>query len=178
MIPTKPRDVQVAPIAAQTTLVRFRSWTRLKFEVEYALQRGTTANTYLIQADRCALIDPPGETFTALFLDALQARFDVTTLDFIVMSRGNPNCCATLKAPVEIAPQVTIVASNPGALVLKEALPELTQPIQTIRSEEDLDLGQGHVLKFIPTSNPRWPTSICTYDPATQVLFSAKYDVC
>jgi flavorubredoxin/flavin reductase (DIM6/NTAB) family NADH-FMN oxidoreductase RutF len=174
MIPAKPRDVQVAPIAAQTTLIRSRSWTRLKFEVEYALQRGTTANTYLIQADRCALIDPPGETFTALFLDALQARFDVTTLDFIVMSRVNPNRCATLKALVEIAPQVMIVASNPGALVLKEALPELTQSIQIVRSEEDLDLGQGHVLKFIPTSNPRWPTSICTYDPATQVLFSDK----
>jgi flavorubredoxin/flavin reductase (DIM6/NTAB) family NADH-FMN oxidoreductase RutF len=174
MIPTKPRDVQVAPIAAQTTLIRSRSWTRLKFEVEYALQRGTTANTYLLQADRCALIDPPGETFTALFLDALQARFDVTTLDFIVMSRVNPNRCATLKALVEIAPQVMIVASNPGALVLKEALPELTQSIQIVRSEEDLDLGQGHVLKFIPTSNPRWPTSICTYDPATQVLFSDK----
>jgi flavorubredoxin/flavin reductase (DIM6/NTAB) family NADH-FMN oxidoreductase RutF len=142
--------------------------------VEYALQRGTTANTYLIQADRCALIDPPGETFTALFMDALQARFDVTTLDFIVMSRVNPNRCATLKALVEIAPQVTIVASNPGALVLKEVLPELTQSIQIVRSEEDLDLGHGHVLKFIPTSNPRWPTSICTYDPATQVLFSDK----
>jgi flavorubredoxin/flavin reductase (DIM6/NTAB) family NADH-FMN oxidoreductase RutF len=90
------------------------------------------------------------------------------------MSRVNPNRCATLKALVEIAPQVTIVASNPGALVLKEALPELTQSIQIVRSEEDLDLGQGHVLKFIPTSNPRWPTSICTYDPATQVLFSDK----
>jgi flavorubredoxin/flavin reductase (DIM6/NTAB) family NADH-FMN oxidoreductase RutF len=174
MIPAKPRDVQVAPIAANTTLVRSRSWTRLKFEIEYALQRGTTANAYLIRADRFALLDPPGETFTELFLKALQDRVDPTTLDYIIMSRVNPNRCATLKALVAIAPQATIIASNPGAIVLKENLPELTQTVQTVRGEEELDLGQGHVLTFIPTSNPRWPTSVCTYDPATQILFSDK----
>jgi flavorubredoxin len=38
--------------------MRSRTWDRLKFEVEYSLQRGTTANSYLIQADKTALIDP------------------------------------------------------------------------------------------------------------------------
>jgi flavorubredoxin len=64
---TKQRDVQVLPIGAETTVLRSRTWDRLKFEIEYALQRGTTANSYLIRADKIALFDPPGESFTEIF---------------------------------------------------------------------------------------------------------------
>ncbi len=174
MADLKPRDVQVYPITTDTTILRSRSWSRLKFEIEYGLQRGTTANAYLIRADKLALLDPPGETFTELFLKAFQDRVDPATLDYIIMSRVNPNRCATLKALLDIAPQATIVASNPGAIVLKENIENLTQTVQTVKGEEELDLGQGHILTFIPTSNPRWPTSICTYDQATQILFSDK----
>lgn len=52
------RDVQIYSIAAGTTVLRCRSWNRLRFEIEYALERGTTANSYLIEGDRTALIDP------------------------------------------------------------------------------------------------------------------------
>ncbi|WP_404789933.1 diflavin flavoprotein [Altericista sp. CCNU0014] len=175
MAEAKPRDVQVMPIAAETTILRSRSWTRLKFEIEYGLQRGTTANTYLLRADRVALIDPPGETFTALFLRSLQDRIDPTTIDYIIMGRVNPNRCVTLKALLAIAPQAVVIASNPGSIVLKEALPELTPTVQIVRGDETLDLGRGHRLSLIPTSTPRWPTSICTYDAATQILFSDKF---
>jgi flavorubredoxin len=175
MTTAKPRDVQVMPIAPETTILRSRSWTRLKFEIEYGLQRGTTANSYLIRADKVALVDPPGETFTELFLDALQARFDPATIDYIIMSRVNPNRCETLKALLDIAPQAIIIASNPGAIVLKETLPNLVPKVKIVRGDETLDLGQGHLLSLSQTSTPRWPTSICTYDPATQILFSDKF---
>jgi flavorubredoxin/flavin reductase (DIM6/NTAB) family NADH-FMN oxidoreductase RutF len=175
MAEAKPRDVQVLPIAAETTILRSRSWTRLKFEIEYGLQRGTTANAYLLCADRVALIDPPGETFTELFLQSLQKRIDPTTIDYIIMGRVNPNRCVTLKALLAIAPQAVVIASNPGSIVLKEALPDLTPKVQIVRGDETLDLGQGHLLSLIPTSTPRWPTSICTYDAVTQILFSDKF---
>jgi hypothetical protein len=32
MTPTKPRDVQIAEIAPNTTVLRSRTWERLKFE--------------------------------------------------------------------------------------------------------------------------------------------------
>ncbi|NCR45289.1 MAG: FprA family A-type flavoprotein, partial [Microcystis aeruginosa SX13-01] len=50
----KPRDVQVAPIAADTFVFRSRTWDRLKFEIEYGLQKGTTANSYLIKSEKVA----------------------------------------------------------------------------------------------------------------------------
>ena len=47
-INNRSRDVQTAEIADQTWVFRSRTWDRLKFEIEYARQRGTTANSYLI----------------------------------------------------------------------------------------------------------------------------------
>lgn len=174
---SKPRDVQVLPIAAQTTVMRSRSWSRLRFEIEYAREKGTTANSFVIQADKMALFDPPGGSFTEIFLQALQERFDPAKLDYVILGHVNPNRMETLKSLLEIAPQVTLVCSNPAALTLREAFKASGQPlnIQVIKSADDsLDLGMGHVLQFIPTPNPRWPDHLCTFDAQTLVLFTDK----
>ncbi|BAT51451.1 Flavin reductase-like, FMN-binding [Nostoc sp. NIES-3756] len=170
----KPRDVQVLPIGTDTTVLRSRSWTRLRFEIEYALAKGTTANSYLIQGDKLALIDPPGETFTQIYLDALRKRLDITTIDYVILGHVNPNRAATLKALLEIAPQITFVCSNPGAINLRGALENPDLPILIMRGDETLDLGKGHDLQFIPTPNPRYADELCTYDPQTEILYTDK----
>jgi flavorubredoxin/flavin reductase (DIM6/NTAB) family NADH-FMN oxidoreductase RutF len=174
MTDPKPRDVQVLPIAADTIVLRSRSWTRLRFEIEYALGRGTTANSYLITADKIALIDPPGETFTQIYLEALQQRLDLSRLDYVILGHVNPNRAITLKALLEVAPQITFVCSNPGAINLRGALPEHDLKIIVMRGEETLDLGKGHNLQFIPTPSPRWPDQLCTYDPQIEILYTDK----
>ncbi|MCX7596723.1 MAG: diflavin flavoprotein [Fischerella sp.] len=174
MTSTKPRDVQILPIATDTTILRSRSWTRLRFEIEYALAKGTTANSYLIQGDKIALIDPPGETFTQIYLDALQQRIDLKQIDYVILGHVNPNRAATLKVLLERAPQITFVCSNPGAINLRGALENQDLSILVKRGEETLDLGKGHHLQFIPTPNPRYPDQLCTYDPQTKILYTDK----
>ncbi|MGL5878742.1 MAG: FprA family A-type flavoprotein, partial [Xenococcaceae cyanobacterium] len=174
MLETKPRDVQVLPIGIDTTIVRSRSWTRLRFEIEYALAKGTTANSYFIQGDKTALIDPPGETFSQIYLEALQQRFDLKSLDYVILGHVNPNRAATLKALLELAPQITFICSNPGAKNLRTILEDRELSILVMRGEETLDLGGGHLLQFIPTPNPRYPDHLCTYDPQTEVLYTDK----
>ncbi|GAC1502276.1 MAG: diflavin flavoprotein [Chamaesiphon sp.] len=174
MTETKPRDVQVLPIGADTTIMRSRTWDRLKFEIEYARKRGTTANSFLIESDKTALIDPPGESFTEKFLAALRQRFDLTLLDYVILGHVNPNRAITLKALLELAPQITFVCSNPGAIALRTALPEQDLNILVMRGEETLDLGRDHHLQFIPTPSPRWPDSLCTHDSQSEILFTDK----
>ncbi len=174
MTTNKPRDVQVLPIGTDTTILRSRSWTRLRFEIEYALAKGTTANSYVIQADKTALIDPPGETFTPIYLEALLSRIDVKNIDYVILGHVNPNRAATLKALLELAPQITFVCSNPGAINLRGALENPDLQILVMRGEETLDLGKGHYLQFIPTPNPRYPDELCTYDRQTEILYSDK----
>jgi flavorubredoxin/flavin reductase (DIM6/NTAB) family NADH-FMN oxidoreductase RutF len=171
----RSRDVQVAEIAQDTTVLRSRTWDRLKFEVEYSLQHGTTSNSYWIQAEKTALFDPPGESFTDIYLHELQQYINWQKLNYVILGHVNSNRIATIKALLEWAPQVTLVCSRPGAITLQAAFPERESQILGIRGEETLDLGKGHDLAFIPTPTPRHPDELCTFDPATQILFTDKF---
>lgn len=207
----KARDVQILPIAADTTAYRSRSWNRLRFEIEYAREKGTTANSYLIRADKSALIDPPGGSFTTIFLNALNnptpdvetkprlpfwsdvwaqvrwvvqqhqdtqlAAFELETLNYIILGHVNPNRAETLKAILAIAPQVTLVCSNPAAQTLKTALPDASLNLKVMKggTGEVLDLGRGHRLRFVPIPTPRYPDGLATYDPKTEILYTDKF---
>ena len=179
--PTGRRDVQVLPIAADTTALRSRSWNRLRFEIEYALEKGTTANTYLIRGNQTALIDPPGDSFQEKFIEALKQEIDLKDIDYIVLGHTNPNRIKTLKALLPLTPHATVICSNPAAITLTAAIKdddgaEINNTIQPVKSGnfQDLDLGQGHHLQFILTPTPRWPGGLCTYDSYSEVLFSGK----
>ncbi len=174
----RPRDVQILTLAPQITLFRSRSWQRLRFEQEYALQKGTTANSYLIQAEQTALIDPPGETFTSIYLEQLEQVLNLETLDYVILGHINKNRAATLQVLLEKNPELTLLCSNPAALTLRALFPERDLNLTLVRAQETLDLGQGHQLHFLITPTPRWPDLMCTYDPSTQILFSDKLFGC
>ncbi len=112
----KKRDVQIAEIGINTQVWRSRTWDRLKFEVEYSRQKGTTSNSYLIQADKIALIDPPGQSFTNIYLEAI-AHHEWRKLDYIILQHVNPNRLATIQvlagyAPTQIQTALGIVLAN------------------------------------------------------------------
>lgn len=172
---TKQRDVQIVQIASETKALRSRTWDRLKFEVEYSLQKGTTANSFFIQAEKNAIIDPPGESFTKNYLDSLQQRLDMSQLDYVILGHFNANRGGTLKALRELAPKLTFVCSNPAAIALQQFFENEELNITVVRGEDTLDLGRGHQLQFITASTPRWPDGLLTYDPQTQILFTDKF---
>jgi flavorubredoxin/flavin reductase (DIM6/NTAB) family NADH-FMN oxidoreductase RutF len=197
MTPTKPRDVQIAQIAPNTTVLRSRTWERLKFEIEYARQKGTTANSYLIEGDSIALIDPPGESFTDIFLEELGEHAYYQRLKYIILSHINPNRIATLKRLLEAAPYATIICSKAGVNTLRSVFAnqsfDLPSPredeandlgiefgtnqtlkVHVVRDEETLDLGNGHVLQFRFVPTPRHPDALCTFDRATSILYTDK----
>ena len=174
--PTKQRDVQVAEIGTNTQVLRSRTWDRLKFEVEYSRQKGTTSNSYLIQADKTALIDPPGKSFTQVYLEIV-SHLDLAKLDYIILQHVNPNRLATVKLLAGYAPQAQIICSKPAVKAVKAAL-MLTSSgakIRVVRDNDTLDLGQGHELQFISTTTPRWVDGLCTYDPQTKILYTDKF---
>ncbi len=174
----KERDLQAYPIAPDTTALRSRTWDRLKFEIEYGLARGTTANSFVIKGDKKALIDPPGSSFTDVFIAGLDSRFNVKLIEYVILGHINPNRGETLKKLLEVAPQITFVCSNPAAIALPAILERDDLKIINIKGDDSIDLGQGHILKFILAPTPRWPDRMLTYDAKTQVLYSDKLFGC
>lgn len=173
----KKRDVQIANIGTNTQVLRSRTWDRLKFEVEYSRQKGTTSNSYLIQADKTALIDPPGQSFTQIYLETLAQHFDLQKLDYIILQHVNPNRLATVQLLAGHAPQAQIICTKPAVNALKGALifPQWRSQIKVVRDNDTLDLGQGHQLQFISTTTPRWVDGLCTYDPQNKILYTDKF---
>jgi len=178
-----PRDVQVLPIAPETIVIRSRSWNRLRFETEYALERGTTANSFLIQGDKTALIDPPGSTFTEIFLEKLQQRIHIKQLDYVILGHINPNRMETVRAMAALNPNIIFVCTNPGAIAIRNLIEKSQDPsslqinalkITTVRGDEILELGKGHTLQFTTASTPRYPDGLCTFDQKTQILYTDK----
>ena len=173
----KPRDVQIANIGTNTQVLRSRTWERLKFEVEYSRQKGTTSNSYLIQADKTALIDPPGQSFTQIYLETLAQHLDWQKLDYIILQHVNPNRLATVQLLAGHAPQAQIICAKPAVKALKGALifPQWRSQVKVVRDNETLDLGQGHQLRFISATTPRWVDGLCTYDPQSKILYTDKF---
>ena len=167
-----PKEVQVADIGRHSQVLRSQTWDRLKFEVEYGRRRGTTANSYVIHADKIAVIDPPGESFTTIYLDALQRHISLSDIDYIITSHVNSNRIATLQQLQTLAPQATIICSRPAANTLQASLADWT--LRPVRTGDSLNLGQGHHLQFVSVPTPRWPDGLCTYDPASEILYSDK----
>ncbi|MEM9538782.1 MAG: diflavin flavoprotein [Cyanobacteria bacterium P01_E01_bin.42] len=170
-----PRDVQISIIGAETKVLRSRTWTRLRFEIEYALKKGSTANSYLIQSDRTALLDPPGECFCETFIEALRGQVNLKEIDYFILGRVNPNRAGTLRVLLDLAPQITLVCSQSGAISLQKIIGDRPLNILVVEEQDILDLGRGHRLQFILAPSPRWPDCLCTYDPKTEILYTDKH---
>ncbi len=147
------KDVQIYPIAADTWGLRSRTWDRLKFEIEYGLQRGTTANSYLIMADKIALIDPPGESFTEIFLTALQQRLDLKTLDYIILGHVNANRSVTLKALLSLAP-ATLVCGQPRRSNLEKLLADCPHRVAIQKGNDCSGFRSGASTLLRPHTDP------------------------
>lgn len=172
---TRPKDVQVVEIAPNTLMLRSRTWDRLKFEIEYARQQGTTANSFLIRGDRLALIDPPGESFTDIYLEALEENLDLKTLDYVILSHVNANRMVTLEALLNKAPKAKVVCSHLGADTFRMAFPQWTERVQVVRVESTLEIHQGQPLVLTTVPTPRWIGGLCAFDPTTQILYTDKF---
>lgn len=176
------KDVQVGSIGLNTRVFRSRTWDRLKFEVEYGLSRGTTANSFIIEGNKIALIDPPGESFSDIFLSALDQRIPLISIDYVILGHVNPNRCATINKLLKKAPNITFITSNTGAKSLQtifnntytQTIAENPLNIISVKNDYELDLGKGHILEFVSTPNPRYPDQLLTFDNNSKIFYTDK----
>jgi flavorubredoxin/flavin reductase (DIM6/NTAB) family NADH-FMN oxidoreductase RutF len=125
-----PIERQVICLEIEPGLVCLRGLSpqRLRFEVEYGLERGTTANSFLLEGGMGSggqlvppvLVHPPGASFAAAFLEQLRRLVPADAALKVVVGHVNPNRVALLRQLAEGWPQLMLVASNTGAKLLAE----------------------------------------------------------
>ncbi len=198
--PEAGRSVVVLPIEAGLVCLRGLSPRRLRFEVEYGLERGTSANSFLFSAGPApgghsippVLVHPPGASFAEPFLEQLAALVEAEAALKVVVGHVNPNRVALLRQLAERWPALMLVASNAGARLLEELwsqqrpaapgaeasapadLPPLP-PIDIVKQEVSRPLAGDHRLTLIPAPTPRWPGALIAFEERTGLLMSGKF---
>jgi flavorubredoxin/flavin reductase (DIM6/NTAB) family NADH-FMN oxidoreductase RutF len=187
--PASTRRVIQLPLEPGLICLKGLSPTRLRFEVEYGLERGTTANSFLFAAVPL-LVHPPGASFAEPFLAQLAELVPADAALKVVVGDVNPNRVALLRQLASRWPHTMLVSSNAGAKLLEElwdqqkpgkprdapaaAGPPLP-PIDVVKQEASRQLSDGHVVRLIPTPTPRWPGSLMAFEETTGLLMSGKF---
>ena len=192
---TDQRHTIQLPIDGGVLSLRGLSPRRHRFELEYALERGSTANSFLFEADDdqpAVLVHPPGAAYSDVFLPALADLLPNDDQPLrIVVGHVNPNRVALLRNLAETRSQLELIASNAGAKLLRELwnqrkpsppgqdadpppLPDLP-PMRVIRHEETLPLARGRHLLLLAVPTPRWPGGLLAFEDSLGLLMSDKF---
>jgi flavorubredoxin/flavin reductase (DIM6/NTAB) family NADH-FMN oxidoreductase RutF len=167
----KRLSMQVAQIAEDTTTIRSLDWDRDRFDIEFGLQNGTTYNSFIIRGEKTALVDTSHAKFRELYIAALTGEIDPATIDYIVVSHTEPDHSGLIKDVLAIAPKAVVVGAK-VAIAFLEDLIHAPFERQIVKSGDQLDLGNGHVLEFLNAPNLHWPDTIFTFDYKTSILYT------
>ena len=187
---TAERQVIQLPIEPGLVCLRGLSPKRLRFEVEYGLERGTSANSFLFlpSSDTSALlVHPPGASFAEPYLEQLADLVPGDSELQVVVSHVNPNRIALLHELARRWQKLRLIASNPGAKLLQDlwaqrkpteqeapALPELP-PLTVVRGEDSLERTDGYRINLLSAPTPRWPGALMAFEETTGLLMSGKF---
>ena len=132
---TERRVIQL-PIEPGLVCLRGLSPRRLRFELEYGLERGTSANSFLFLGDgsddatsadderigtvAALLVHPPGASFAAPYLQTLAQLVPAKRELQVVLGHVNPNRVALLHELARGWSKLRLIASNPAAKLLHE----------------------------------------------------------
>ena len=172
--PTKSSQrltIQTAYLGQDTTAIRSLDWDRDRFDIEFGLQNGTTYNSYIIKAQKNALIDTSHAKFRNLYLDTLTQQIDPSTLDYLIISHTEPDHSGLVQDILKLVPDITVIASKVALQFLDNFV---HQPFkrQIVKNGDQIDLGNGHVLEFVSAPNLHWPDTMLTYDHLSQILYT------
>ncbi len=194
-----PTQREMISIKVDEDLYNLRglSPNRLRFEIEYSLERGSTANSFLFKSNNLnessILIHPPGNAYKDVYLEKLLKALPIesTTLK-IIIGHVNPNRVALLKELVNLYSKIQFICSTPGAKLLKELwnqqkpssseknqnsqsktlpLPE----IQLIQKQQRVSICNGKNLLLIPAPTARWPGGLLAFQENLGLLLSDKF---
>jgi flavorubredoxin len=150
------------------------------FEGQFEVPNGMAYNSYVILADKIAVMDSVEANFGEQWLSNLDAELSQAggrKPDYLVVQHMEMDHSSNINLFVQKYPDAKIVASKMAFTIMKNLFgtdfPE-RQIIVTEGSVLELGASAGdYTLKFVTAPNVHWPEVIMTYSEKDKTLFSA-----
>lgn len=148
------------------------------FDIVMTTDSGTSYNSYIVKGqDKTALIETCHLDFFDLYLENIREVCDPSEISYIILNHNEPDHSGALAKVMEVMPQAKIVASQAGALYLKNITNNPNLDVMKVKDGDTIDLG-GRTLSFISAPFLHWPDSMFTWVEEAKTLFTCDFFGC
>lgn len=143
------------------------------FEGQYELEKGMAYNSYIIEDEKVAVLDTVDADVTTEWISNLKETLGDRKPDYLIVHHMEPDHSGSIKAMLDVYPDVAIVASEKAFALLKQFTGiEYKDADIVIKEGDTLELGK-HTLSFIAAPMIHWPEVMMSYESDEKILFSA-----
>ena len=140
------------------------------FDIVMHTDFGTTYNSYLINADKKAIVEVAKEKFSETYLRKLRSVIDPEEIQYIILDHTEPDHSGSLRLLLELAPSAIVVGSGNAIRYLEDIINVPFRAL-VVKDGDTLNLG-NKTLRFFSAPNLHWPDSMLTLLVEDKILFS------
>ena len=164
------KDTQVLEISPSVKWIGVLDPDIRTFDIVMETKFGTTYNSYLINAEKKAIVETVKEKFVDIFERKLRLQIDPVEVEYIIVNHTEPDHSGSIKRMLEMSPNATIVGSGNAIRYLTDLL-NCEFKYLVVKDGDELSLG-NMTLKFIGAPNLHWPDSMFSFLQEENVLFT------
>jgi flavorubredoxin len=145
------------------------------FDIVMRTEYGTSYNSYvLLGSEKIALIESSHRGFTEPYLQNVESALGGKSPDYLVMNHNEPDHSGTVAALIERYPALIVVASQAGAIYLRNITNRSDLNLMVVKDGDRISLGDK-TMQFINAPFLHWPDSMFTYVPEERAVFTCDF---
>ncbi|VGO21540.1 FprA family A-type flavoprotein [Pontiella sulfatireligans] len=150
--------------------VGYVDWTVRDFH-GYKTESGSTYNSYLIEDEKCAVIDAVKAPYVGTLIEHIKAFIPLENIDYVVCNHAEPDHSGGLPGLMAACPQAELVCNAKCKTALEMHFDTSNWKWRVVGDGDAISLGK-RTLSFVNTPMVHWPESMFTYVPEEKLLFS------
>jgi NADH oxidase (H2O-forming) len=163
-------DTKIIDLTPEVKWIGVLDHDIVTFDVVMETKYGTTYNSYLINAEKKAIIETAKETFWDVYREKILKSVDPLEIEYIILNHTEPDHSGCLPYLLRLAPNAKVVGTGNAIRYLKDLMsPDF--PHIVVKDGYTLDLG-NMTLQFISAPNLHWPDTMYTYLAEQRILFT------
>ena len=140
------------------------------FEVVLPTPWGTTYNSYLIKAEKPALVEGVKVNFREDYLEKLKSVINPLEIQYVILNHTEADHSGAAPWVVEVAPNARVITSAAASRHIHQLFHLEREPL-AVADGDTLDLGDRG-LTFVGAPYLHWPDTMFTYSPRDRALFT------